>query len=457
MPCARFTPPSWSTTRVISRMTDSVKPWTRREICIRWGAATGPPSPPRSGTPPLSRGVPRHRYRNAAPCSRDDDVALDRIDLDALVLEPLHAALEGPLVRLELERYPAVIGLHVGPADVDHDVEVLHEPVHDRLLDERRREGQADTHAGHREHRPELASRDRGQDRHLVAVLQRRLLGLEEADVLLVDVDIDEAAQLPRLVEQAVLQTRVLALEVADQAVDRLALALDLGAALRQGAQRGGNPYQHRHVTFLLRRVGLEIGQRAVEGRQRRLDLHVRVQAILQRVRRLEAVAGDADHDRLVTRNDAALDQLLGRRDGHAAGGLREDALGARQEQHALDDLLVGRVLAGTARFLGHLVRVIAVGRVADGQRLRDRVGAHRHERVRVVLDHGDDGPAAERLRRVHPGLHVVDEAERLELLDRLPDLGDQGAARARDDDVSRGLPPELLDDLEAVALRSFG
>src|SRR5215467_6796410 len=155
MPCARFTPPSWSTTRVISRMTDSVKPWTRREICIRWGAATGPPSPPRSETPRQSRGAPRSRFLpwRAAPSSRDDDVALDRIDLDAPVLEPLHAALEGPLVRLELEGHPAVIRLHVGPSDVDHDVEVLHEPVHDRLLDERRRKGQADTHAGHREQR----------------------------------------------------------------------------------------------------------------------------------------------------------------------------------------------------------------------------------------------------------------------------------------------------------------
>src|SRR5215472_13950655 len=126
----------------------------------------------------------------------------------------------------------------------------------------------------------ELASRDRGHDRYLVAVLQRRLLGLEEADVLLVDVDIDEAAQLARLVEQAVLETRVLALEVADQTVDRLALALDLGAALRQGAQWRWNPYEHRH-RFLLRRLGLEIGQRLVEGRQRGLDLHVRVQPIL--------------------------------------------------------------------------------------------------------------------------------------------------------------------------------
>ena len=32
MPWARFTPPYWLTTRVISRMTDSVKPWTRWEI-----------------------------------------------------------------------------------------------------------------------------------------------------------------------------------------------------------------------------------------------------------------------------------------------------------------------------------------------------------------------------------------------------------------------------------------
>src|SRR5262249_33497942 len=211
MPCARFTPPSWSTTRVISRMTDSVKPWTRVDIGCR------------VIYPNVGRRSPAQAPRRP---SRNDDVALDRIDLDALVLEPLHAALERPLVRLELERHPAVIRLHVGPADVDHDVEVLHQAVHDRLLDERRRKGQADSHAAHREYRGELASRDRRHDRHLVAVLQRRLLGLEEADVLLVDVDIDEAAQLTRLVEQAVLQTWVLALDVADQAVDRLALAL---------------------------------------------------------------------------------------------------------------------------------------------------------------------------------------------------------------------------------------
>ena len=35
IPWARLTPPCWATTRVISRMTDSVNPWTRREIGMR--------------------------------------------------------------------------------------------------------------------------------------------------------------------------------------------------------------------------------------------------------------------------------------------------------------------------------------------------------------------------------------------------------------------------------------
>src|SRR3989442_15351144 len=136
---------------------------------------------------------------------RNDHVTLDRIDLDAPVLEPPDPALERAFVPLELERHPPVVGLHVGAADVDHDVEVLHEPVHDRLLNERGRKGEADTHAGHREHRAELASGDGGHDRHLLPVLQRRLLGLEETDVLLVDVDIYLAPRLPRLVLPTVL------------------------------------------------------------------------------------------------------------------------------------------------------------------------------------------------------------------------------------------------------------
>src|ERR1041384_7465908 len=44
MPWARFTPPYWLTTRVISRMTDSVNPWTRSEM--RMGRRPGGGSAP---------------------------------------------------------------------------------------------------------------------------------------------------------------------------------------------------------------------------------------------------------------------------------------------------------------------------------------------------------------------------------------------------------------------------
>src|SRR3990172_3673821 len=93
-------PPCWLTTRVISRMTDSVKPWTRREITRRL---------------------------------REHDVALERVHLDARLLEPADAALEGRLVAVQLERHPPVVGLDVGPADVDDDVEGVHEAGDDRL------------------------------------------------------------------------------------------------------------------------------------------------------------------------------------------------------------------------------------------------------------------------------------------------------------------------------------
>src|SRR2546428_2222801 len=179
---------------------------------------------------------------------RNDHVTLDRIDLDAPVLEPPDPALEHAFVALELEHHPPVVGLPGGGADVDQDVEALHEPVDDRFLNQRRRKGEADAHAGHRTRRPGLPSSDRGHDRHLVAVLEGRFLGLEEPDVLLVDVDVDETTQLAGLVEQSLFQARELPLEIVDDAVDRGALGLDLGVALRESAERRGNPYEHRHA-----------------------------------------------------------------------------------------------------------------------------------------------------------------------------------------------------------------
>src|SRR5437667_7310046 len=89
---------------------------------------------------------------------------------------------------------------------------------------------------------------DGGNDRDLIAVLEHRLLRLEEPDVLLVHVDIDEAPQLTRLVHEPFLQPGELALQVLHETLHRVALGLDLGVALRERAERGRDSYEHRHA-----------------------------------------------------------------------------------------------------------------------------------------------------------------------------------------------------------------
>src|SRR5215470_17613329 len=204
-------------------------------------------------------------------------------------------------------------------------------------------------------------------------------------------------------------------------------------------------------------RLVLEVGERAIERRQRRFDLHVGLEPIVERIRRLEAIAGDAHHHRLVARDHTCLDELFRGGERHTAGRLGEDPFCPRQQQHGFDDFGVGGVLAEAARLLRGSVRVVAVGGITDGQRLGNRVRAHRLQHIGIVPDHRDDWPAAQRLRGVHLGPNrPVQQIEALQLLDGFPDLRDQRAARARHDDVVRCAPAQLFDDFESVRLRSF-
>src|SRR6267142_3081657 len=99
---------------------------------------------------------------------------------------------------------------------------------------------------------------------------------------------------------------------------------------------------------------GFQIRERLVEHGQGRTDGHVHREPVIEDIGRLEPGARDADHDGLVARNAPRLDELPRRGNGDAARGLGEDALGAGEELHALDDLLVGRVLAIATRILRH-------------------------------------------------------------------------------------------------------
>src|SRR4051812_22950350 len=84
------------------------------------------------------------------------------------------------------------------------------------------------------------------------------------------------------------------------------------------------------------------------------------------RFERLQAVAGDVDDDTFVGPDDTIGRELLQCRDRYSAGRLREDALGSRQQPHAVDDLVVGDRSETTAGGANDVEREVAVGRIAD-------------------------------------------------------------------------------------------
>src|SRR5688572_9465533 len=71
------------------------------------------------------------------------------------------------------------------------------------------------------------ATRHRWNDANRVARLHRGLLFLQIPDVLVVEIDVDEAAELSLLVVEVRLQPRILRGEVGEQLADRRAVDFD--------------------------------------------------------------------------------------------------------------------------------------------------------------------------------------------------------------------------------------
>src|SRR5262249_43026187 len=72
------------------------------------------------------------------------------------------------------------------------------------------------------------APRDGGDDAHIVAVLDRRRQIVEVADVLIVEIDVDEAAHLS-ILEESRRDAGILLAEIVEQVLDRAAGGLDDG------------------------------------------------------------------------------------------------------------------------------------------------------------------------------------------------------------------------------------
>src|SRR5205085_11326694 len=98
------------------------------------------------------------------------------------------------------------------------------------------------------------ASGHGGDDRQLVAVLDRRGQVVQVADVLVVDVQVDEAAHLA-VVEDALRQPGEAGSEVVQHRLDRVARGLHSGLALGVLPHRRGNLNTNRHDSSLKKTI----------------------------------------------------------------------------------------------------------------------------------------------------------------------------------------------------------
>src|SRR6185437_11818203 len=106
-----------------------------------------------------------------------------------------------------------------------------------------------------------LAARNGRQDRHLVAVIDRGLQAILEADVLAGDVDVDEAAQIAVLGD-ALAESVVLVEDRIEGLADGRALDLELALATGRGAELGGNLHGDAHrAEILVMAVGRALGR----------------------------------------------------------------------------------------------------------------------------------------------------------------------------------------------------
>src|SRR3990170_3463149 len=100
-----------------------------------------------------------------------------------------------------------------------------------------------------------------GEDGEDVHFLQRRLKLPQEADVLIVEVDYDEAVELA-IRQQRALEPRIARIEVVEQLADVRAFGLDGALAADELLEATGQPDFHDHRPAPKRRRGRGTGRR---------------------------------------------------------------------------------------------------------------------------------------------------------------------------------------------------
>ena len=206
----------------------------------------------------------------------------------------------------------------------------------------------------------------------MVAFLEGARFAAEEADVFVVEIDVEELANLALIVADVAAQIGEFGGEFVEGLRDGGGATVDFGLAVREAAEGGGDfdNYGHFHCSSF-KLLGESVhttgattyAPRCVRGGHE-LRIHKRFERFEARcdgvgqrvfggdgVGGFQAVAGDADDRGFVGRDATLVDQFFCDAGGNAAGGLRKDAFGFGQQLDGGDDFGVGDVFGPAAGF----------------------------------------------------------------------------------------------------------
>jgi hypothetical protein len=152
-------------------------------------------------------------------------------------------------------------------------------------------------------------------------------------------------------------------------------------------------------------------------------------------------VGSDADNDRFITRNSSFLDEFPGYRDFGYSRRLGKDSFSPCEQLDPFNNFFIRDTLTPTAGLFDRVNDVVAICRIANRDRTRNRVGLYRNYHIRALMKRIDDRSASSGLRRVNLATGILHQSHFGELLERLGELGQNGSTRRGNHDVFRKLP----------------
>src|SRR5205823_8766058 len=94
----------------------------------------------------------------------------------------------------------------------------------------------------------------------------------------------------------------------------------------------------------------------------------------VQRLESFQTVSGDCDNREVRPLDSTLLDELLRNRNSDTARGFREYSFGFGEQLNAGNDFVIRTVVGPSAGFRNKSRRIIAVRRITDRERFRDRI-----------------------------------------------------------------------------------